>query len=105
FRAFAVHGAGVPFLLSEVYGGSVDALAEALESGFVRAVSSANLDDFLHELTGVETVQRQRVSVAPSSVLAEAIAGAAPIIDEIAAREQPWDRVLARHLDDPDFAA
>ncbi len=105
FRAFAVHGAGVPFLLSEVYGGSVDSLDEALGSGYLRAVSSANLDDFLRELTGVETVQRRRVSVEPSSVLTEALAAAAPIIDEIAAREQPWDRVLARHLADPNFAA
>lgn len=102
FRAFAQHGGGIPFFLSEVFGAPSE-LAEVLASGVVRAIPIEQLDQFTAELLNDAPAERRRVSVTPSSALSAAIKDARGVIDEMVARELPWDRVLAVHLGDGSF--
>lgn len=103
FRAFVKYGAGVPFLMSQVFGDPSN-LTSALESGDLRAIPIGQLDTFASELLGGKIPDRRRVSITPSSVLSRAVQGAREVIDEIVAQELPWDRVIADHLGDRSFA-
>ncbi len=103
FRAFSVHGPGIPFLLSEVFDRSTSVLRDALESGALRVVPTSQLDGFLHELTGKETPERSRVSVALSKPLQDALDQAKTLIDSLVEKEAPYDHVIAEYLGDPSF--
>lgn len=103
FRAFRVYGAGVPFLLSEVFDGSTSLFRDALESGALRVIPSSQLDEFLFELTGRETFRRSRVSVSLSTSLRNALEEASSLIDEIVDKEAPYDHIIAEHLGNPNF--
>lgn len=103
FRAFSVHGAGVPFLLSEVFGDSPDDFRRVLDSGAFRVVPTSQLDDFLFDLTGEITIERVRTSVSLASPLRNALMNAAALIAQLVEKEAPFDRILADHLGDPSF--
>ena len=103
FRSFVTHGSEVPFHLDEIFGGRPDRLRRRLDDGSFLAIPTRRLDDFLAE-RGI-TVDRKRTSAdrAEPAVLA-AVEAAGDVIDAAAVRDAPYDRILADHLDDPDFA-
>lgn len=103
FRSFSVHGAGVPFLLSEVFGDSPDGFHRVLDSGVLRVVPTSQLDDFLFDLTGEMITERVRTSVSLASPLTNALMNAETLIDQLVEKEAPFDQVLADHLGDPNF--
>lgn len=103
FRAFSVHGPGVPFLLSEVFGDSPDGFHRVLDSGALRVVPTSQLDDFLFDLTGEMIIERVRTSVSLASPLRNALMNAETLIDQLVEKEAPFDQVLADHLGDSNF--
>lgn len=104
FSAFAKHGAGVTFMLHEVFDGSPGHLDDALSTGWLKPLRTADIDRFVQMETGTEEPRRLRVSAHEHRAEFDAaIASAADIIDEIASLDSEYDAILAKYLDAPEF--
>lgn len=104
FRAFNEYGTGVPFLMQEVFGGDVDALKADLKSKKLTVLPSSKIDKWIRKMTGT-TMPRLRKSITPTPALFIALKNAAPMIDVIAQRDAPFDRVLGAYLRDRSFTS
>jgi len=104
FSAFREHGTGVAFSLDEVFDGDVVRMQRELDTGALRLVPTKNVGIFIEELTGMPAAPRKRVSkVVGDPAVEAALDDAADLIEELARRDAPFDRVIADHLGDPDF--
>ncbi|MBU3701564.1 MAG: hypothetical protein FGM58_05910 [Acidimicrobiia bacterium] len=104
WSAFGRYGPGVPFFMDEVFAGDVGRLERELESGRLRLVTTARLDQFLGEFLGSPAASRRRVSrTAHEPTVVAALADAAHLVDELAERDASFDRFIADHLGEPDF--
>lgn len=104
FRAFAEHGGGVPFFLTEVFDGSLDRFRSELDSGVLQLVRTSDVGRFVTELTGDEAsepVRRSRSDLDPA--IAPALAEASDLIDDLARRDAAFDTVIAERLADETF--
>jgi hypothetical protein len=104
FRAFAVHGPGVPFLLSDVFGPRATHFVELVRSQRVVILPTSRLDLGVEQLTGDPPALRLRVShLEQEDVIAAALSDAQDVISQIAAKDRRYDEFLADALGDEDF--
>jgi hypothetical protein len=98
FKAFEIHGPGMPFFLSEIFDSPIQ-LKNEIESARVSLIPTAQLDSVLPTITGLQTVERRRVS---SPVRAEAVenalADATELIDSLCQRDIAFEEVVASSL-------
>lgn len=105
FRAFGIHGGGMPFFLSDVFPSGPSALSEAVESGAITVRPSSGLDTLISDLTGEPAPMRRRVSeVKDRPDVEQALLSAHREVARLAERDDPYDTLLAALLDDPGFA-
>lgn len=98
FRAFAEHGGGVPFFLSEVFE-SPDELAAEVASGRLEVIPTREIDNVISNLTGINEIKRQRVSTMnDNEAVLNAIAEAGELIESLAARDTEYETVLVNIL-------
>lgn len=104
FRSFGCNGPGVPFFLSEVFGGGPESMLDEVRSGRLRITATAGIDERVRELTGLAPATRRRVSdAAADPAVRDAIAAASREIDQLASRDAGFDRAIAALLDDDSF--
>jgi len=104
FTSFQRHGAGLPFFLDEAFGGDVSRLGRELDAGRLQLVTTSRLGSFVEEFTGQPIAPSRRISrVGQDPAIAAALADASHVIDELAERDAPFDRLIADRLGEPDF--
>ncbi|MEI8000184.1 MAG: hypothetical protein WCI50_02440 [Actinomycetes bacterium] len=100
-ETFAIHGAGQPFWLDEIFAGSSGSLRERVATGTLELVRTADVDRVVFDLAGVEA-PRARVGAPSPDVVAE-LTRHASLVRDLAARDAAFDRVIADLTGDDAF--
>jgi hypothetical protein len=103
FQSFSRYGPGVVFYLDEVFAGDTKKLQHELSTGALRLVSTKDLDAFIEEITSRPTPPQKRTAMKGDPAVEAALDDAADLIEELARRDAPFDRIIADHLGEPDF--
>jgi len=101
FTSFGRYGPGMPFFLGETFD-SPRALRAALDRDDVTVGSTDTVDAILHE-RGLEAVRRRVSHNRDDPAIRAALDAASGLIDDLARRDAPYDRIIADHLGDPAF--
>jgi hypothetical protein len=93
FSAFAEHGAGIPFFMSEMFD-DTSQIVQAVESKQLEIVPTSDITAFYDGIGLVNPGRKRESSLQKLKPVLKAIAEAEPIIDELALRDAEFDRKL-----------